>query len=103
MSYRCAQCANEISLLPGAQISRTETCDSCNADLHACVQCDFYDISAYNECRESQAERVVEKERSNFCDYFTLAKKVPDHGKPQNKGGGQKADALKKLDDLFSK
>jgi hypothetical protein len=23
-----------------------------------------------NECRENQADRVVEKERSNFCDYF---------------------------------
>jgi len=35
--------------------------------------CSFYDRTVYNECRESQAERVVEKEKSNFCDYFQLA------------------------------
>jgi hypothetical protein len=23
-----------------------------------------------NECREPQADRVVEKEKANFCDYF---------------------------------
>ena len=27
-----------------------------------------------NECRENQAERVLDKERSNFCDYFKPAK-----------------------------
>mgnify|MGYP000450689798 FL=1 len=34
--------------------------------------CKFYDQSAYNECRESSADRIVEKEKSNFCDYFIL-------------------------------
>jgi hypothetical protein len=24
----------------------------------------------YNACRETQAERVLDKERSNFCDFF---------------------------------
>jgi hypothetical protein len=24
----------------------------------------------YNECREPSAERVVDKEKANFCDYF---------------------------------
>ncbi len=37
--------------------------------------CLFYDRTAYNECRESQAERVVDKEKANFCSYFKIAAK----------------------------
>jgi hypothetical protein len=35
--------------------------------------CKFYDQQVYNECRESNAERIVDKEKSNFCDYFSLS------------------------------
>jgi len=30
----------------------------------------FYDPKIYNECRETQADRILEKERSNVCDFF---------------------------------
>jgi hypothetical protein len=32
----------------------------------------FHATGAYNDCREPQAERVIEKNRSNFCDYFVF-------------------------------
>ncbi len=35
-----------------------------------CRNCAHHDPSAYNECRESSAERVSERERANRCDYF---------------------------------
>lgn len=53
------------------RLSYREECPSCHADAHVCKNCQFYDVTAYNECREPSAERVVEKERANFCDYFT--------------------------------
>lgn len=34
------------------------------------MNCSFYEGGAYNDCRESQAERVLDKTRSNFCDFF---------------------------------
>jgi hypothetical protein len=34
--------------------------------------CKFFDARVYNECKESNADRVVDKEKANFCDYFTL-------------------------------
>ena len=34
--------------------------------------CKFYDESAYNSCKENQAERIVEKEKANYCDYYVL-------------------------------
>lgn len=39
-------------------------------DIWVCLNCRFHDTSAYNECREYQAERVVNKETANLCDYF---------------------------------
>jgi hypothetical protein len=35
--------------------------------------CTFYDLKVYNECRESNADRIVDKEKANFCDYFNLS------------------------------
>jgi hypothetical protein len=53
-----------------APVSRRESCSRCGAELRCCVNCAFHDRSAYNECREPSAERVVDKDRANFCDYF---------------------------------
>jgi hypothetical protein len=49
---------------------RGDSCSKCGRDTKTCKGCEFYDASAHNECHETQAERVVDKERGNFCDYF---------------------------------
>lgn len=79
-------------------VGRQETCPSCGADLHVCLNCTFYSPGAYNECREPQAERVVEKKRSNFCDFFSFAA-----GGAREKGASPKDDARTRLDALFKK
>jgi hypothetical protein len=55
------------------RVGRRDTCPRCGVDLHSCRQCRFHDPRAYNECREPQAERVLDKERGNICDYFAPA------------------------------
>jgi hypothetical protein len=45
-------------------------CESCHADSRVCKNCRFYDVKAYNECREPSAEVVLIKDRSNRCEYF---------------------------------
>ena len=52
------------------QIHFRDQCEKCNADLHICKNCTFYDEGAYNECKESSAERVTDKENKNVCEYF---------------------------------
>jgi hypothetical protein len=52
------------------RIGRRDTCPQCGVDLHSCRQCRFHDPRAYNECSEPQAERVLDKDRGNFCEYF---------------------------------
>lgn len=52
-------------------LSRYAVCAQCGADLHACRLCAFYDTRVARACREPVAEEVKEKERANFCGYFT--------------------------------
>jgi hypothetical protein len=67
-------------------VGRGESCPHCRSDAKVCKNCGFYDPKAYNECREPSAERVVDKEKSNFCDQFSMNLKkegqatlIPDH------------------------
>lgn len=95
MLVKCFQCGQDNEV--GESVGRRDTCFHCSADLHVCFNCEFYDKSAYNECREPQAERVLEKDRSNFCDYFK-----PGTGRVGQGISPQEA-AKKKLEDLFKK
>ena len=67
---KCFKCDKELSLEANGNIPRTEQCPHCYADIRSCKMCDFFDTSSYNECRESSADRVVDKEKANFCDYY---------------------------------
>ncbi len=90
----CSFCGKEIDVED--KVSRNDICSYCHKDLRCCKQCKFYDPHSYNECREVTAERVVEKERSNFCDYFIFK------GSSQEKVN-KKEDAKKALEALFKK
>ena len=69
--YHCFRCGTAVSVLPTTgKVGRRDDCPSYGADLHVCKNCRFYDATAYNQCREPQAERVVEKERSNFVTFL---------------------------------
>ena len=71
-------------------------CDSCHADTHVCKNCEFYDPKVYNECRETSADVVREKERANYCEYF----------QPRQGTGGAdnvKKDLLSAAEALFKK
>jgi hypothetical protein len=90
----CWNCGAPLTVL---DYGRADTCRKCGRDTKVCKGCQHYDPSAHNECRENQADRVVEKERSNFCDYFR-----PGSGKGAN--ASESRDAMKSAADaLFKK
>jgi hypothetical protein len=60
-----------------------------------CLNCTFYDESRANQCFEPQAERVKEKDRSNYCDYFRF--------KEEGQKKSPREDAEKLWKDLFKK
>lgn len=66
---QCYSCGEKLSLL--LPISRREECPKCRNDVRVCRNCQFYDPKVYNECRETIAEVVREKDRSNVCDHFS--------------------------------
>jgi hypothetical protein len=78
-------------------VGRREECPNCGADVHVCLNCDFYELGRANDCREPQAEPVKEKDRSNFCGFF----RFKEAGDAVKKSGKDEADRL--WQDLFKK
>ena len=98
LTLRCFNCSAEICIdVDSGLVGRSETCPKCLSDLRVCRNCIYYDSSSYNECREPVAERVKDKERANFCDYF----RPGIDGKSSSQGGKGKGEILDELDDLF--
>jgi hypothetical protein len=89
----CHSCGTEVE----GRIYRSDECPSCGADLHCCLNCNNYDPAAHNQCREPQAEWVSDREKANFCDFFTPNKLVS--------GGRSKSSdqARKAFENLFKK
>jgi hypothetical protein len=71
---------------------------ACGAWLHACLNCEFYEMGLANDCREPRAERVVDKAGGNFCDWFRAGAR----GAAAREDGGSEA-ARAALDALFKK
>jgi hypothetical protein len=99
MSWRvcCHACAADLEF--DDPIGRSARCPRCGADLRCCLNCRFYDISSYNDCAEPSAERVLEKDRANFCDYFSSAAVAA----AQAGAATSPKDSLSELEKLFRK
>jgi len=91
----CRHCGTPITI--GEPIPRDAECSGCGKDVRACVQCRHYDPALNNACRETMADPVVEKERRNFCEYFSLSN---EPFKPAT-ASSREAEARAKLEGLF--
>jgi hypothetical protein len=65
----CHACSADLEF--DDPIGRSMRCPRCASDLRCCLNCRFHDIASYNDCAEPAAERVLEKDAANFCDYFS--------------------------------
>jgi hypothetical protein len=52
-------------------IRRLELCRSCQADLHVCRLCWSYNPRMTGYCDHDHAEPPLDRERANFCQYFS--------------------------------
>jgi hypothetical protein len=93
---RCQSCGTVVEVF--SLVGRRDMCPNCGDDLHACVQCEFFDLSASNQCREPQAERVGDKEAANHCEFFRLSRNEVEATKST-----AAEDARAKLEALFKK
>jgi hypothetical protein len=87
----CYKCGKSWEFDP--PLGRREVCPSCGVDARCCFNCKFYKVSVYRECQEPQASWVKEKERGNFCGYFTAS--------GADRGTAEADDPRKKLEALF--
>ena len=95
VDMQCWKCGAELKnlLLP---FSRYEECSKCRADLHVCLSCRHYDPAAADACREHRADFALDKDKANFCDFFTVHSKAY---RPLDTAAAQKARAA--LADMF--
>ena len=68
MKLKCAYCQKENDI--SFKVSFRDECLFCRRDLHNCKNCAFYDVKSYNECKEPAADRVVDKEKNNYCEFY---------------------------------
>jgi hypothetical protein len=94
---QCFSCQAGYEIGGGERVGFHESCERCGADLHVCRNCGNHDLSAYNECQESSAERVTDRDRANSCEYF---KPSPETGDDET---GGRSEALSDLEALFKK
>ncbi|MCL2066853.1 MAG: hypothetical protein FWG99_05265 [Treponema sp.] len=80
---------------------RSQVCPSCGKDLRACKNCRFFLPGSRGDCSETSAEPAADKERSNFCDWFSLDKKYriqsAGRAEEQNRAGSARTE----FDNLF--
>ncbi len=94
-ALECRFCGHTLAV--SDPIPRDAECPGCGRDLRCCRQCRHYDPSRNNECRESEAELVVEKDRRNFCEFFEFDRRP----RSATGGGDRAAEARAKLAGLF--
>jgi hypothetical protein len=82
-TVKCAACAAKAPTM----ILRDSTCPKCNADLHTCRQCTYFDPSARFECIKSIPARIVNKNARNTCELFaarTVVERETSSGPPKD-------------------
>ena len=70
-SFGCWKCGALARDEP-MPLGRETRCRACGKDLHVCRQCTFYDTTKGKSCAEPVADEVLDKERANFCGYYSL-------------------------------
>ena len=85
----CPHCGKEVAI--DYRVGFRETCRHCDGDLHCCMACEFYDPGYHNDCRETRAPMVADKDRANRCEWFAWG---------GNRGGDDTDDAARAKDAL---
>ena len=92
--WRFASCA---ALLPSG-IDQQEKCPNCEAELHSCRQCTFFDTGSRFEGAKPVTARIPKKEARNECSFFaprTTIERETSSSKP--------IDARAAFENLFKK
>ncbi|HWN81139.1 MAG TPA: hypothetical protein VNM87_03500, partial [Candidatus Udaeobacter sp.] len=57
----CVSCDAELPA--DLRVGRETLCPKCDAYLHACIQCRFYEPTLHNQCLEPEADYVGDRQK----------------------------------------
>ncbi|MDR1948180.1 MAG: hypothetical protein LBQ38_02200 [Spirochaetaceae bacterium] len=83
-------------------MGRSLRCTDCGKDLRVCRNCRFFLPGSRGDCGESHAEMVADKERGNFCDWFSLDPRFRSATAGEPKTRNAAASARSAFNDLFT-
>jgi hypothetical protein len=93
-TVKCAACGAKAPTM----ITTDTSCPKCNADLHSCRQCTYFDPSARFECRKTIPARIMDKHARNTCELFAARSVVE-----RQTSSGPPKDARQAFANLFKK
>ena len=96
----CWYCGSPV--LDEEPIGRSLRCGSCGKDLRSCRNCRHYAPGARMDCREPDAQVPTDRDRANFCDWFSLDKKYRLDSAGQSVQQNKAKAAKDAFDALFS-
>ena len=96
----CWYCGLPVGKLES--IGRSTRCTGCEKDIRCCRNCRFYLSGARGDCSEANAEPVADKERANFCDWFSLDPKFQGETAGRKQEMEQAKAARTAFDNLFN-
>lgn len=80
-------------------LGRSLRCADCGKDLRCCKSCRHY--LPGGDCAESQAEKVIESDKANFCDWFSFNPRYREATGGEKKAMNASVSAKAAFDDLF--
>ncbi|MET0104692.1 MAG: hypothetical protein ABW072_06030 [Sedimenticola sp.] len=89
---KCWSCGTELG---ASDYGRETNCLTCGKPTRVCRNCRWYAPGQTNECREPVADRVMEKDKPNYCSFFEPT------GEPVGGASSDQDDLLKAAEDLF--
>jgi hypothetical protein len=95
----CWYCGSPVTA--GDPIGRSARCPDCGKDLRVCRHCARFLPGSRGDCSESQATPEPDKERANFCDWFSLAPGFRQSGSGAADRRGAADSAKSAFDSLF--
>ncbi len=96
---RCHQCSAVAGT--GEGIALDAACSGCNAALHVCRNCKYFDTGARWECRAEITQPVQDKVAANGCALFEANTVLDATGR--RSGTAAPSDARAAFDNLFKK
>jgi hypothetical protein len=96
----CWYCGSAIT--DEEPLGRSLRCETCGRDLRSCRNCRHFLAGSRGDCAESKAEMTADRERGNFCDWFSLNPVFRAAGQGQAKARDAASKARAAFDGLFS-